>query len=102
MKQIEELITDEVPLACTLTETEQVTRKLEVKDLFKHVQQVNELADGYALRFPGDDTWANDLLQFITFERACCQFFIFALVFELKQGPIWTGTIKPCHSYTNR
>jgi len=89
MKQIEELITDEVPLACTLTETEQVTRKLEVKDLFKHVQQVNELADGYALRFPGDDTWANDLLQFITFERACCQFFTFALFFEPKQGPIW-------------
>lgn len=89
MNQNVELFTDEVPLACTLTETERVTRKQEVNDLFKHVQQVNELSDGYALRFPGNDTWANELLQFITFERACCHFFTFALVFEPKQGPIW-------------
>ena len=89
MNQDTELFTDEVPLACTLTESEQVTRNDEVNDLFKHVQQVNELADGYALRFPGSDTWANTLVQFITFERGCCPFFEFALVFEPKQGPIW-------------
>ena len=89
MNQDTELFTDEVPLACTLTESEQVTRNVEVNDLFKHVQQVNELADGYALRFPGSDTWANTLVQFITFERGCCPFFEFALVFEPKQGPIW-------------
>jgi hypothetical protein len=34
-----------------------MTRKEEVSDLFKHVQEVNELADGYALRFTGNDTW---------------------------------------------
>ena len=89
MQQDVELYTDEVPLACTLTESEQVTRKPKVNDLFKHIQQVNELADGYALRFPGSDTWANELIQFITFERACCPFFTFALVFEQKEGPIW-------------
>lgn len=89
MKQDEELFTDEVPLACALSESELVTRKGEVNDLFKHVQQVNELADGYALRFPGSDTWANTLVQFITFERGCCPFFGFALVFEPKQGAIW-------------
>ncbi len=89
MKQDVELFTDEVPLACSLTESELMTRGEEVSDLFKHVQQVNELTDGYALRFPGSDTWTNTLLQFITFERACCHFFEFALVFEPKQGPIW-------------
>jgi len=88
MKQHIELITDEVPLACTLTESGPVSRSEEAKDLFKHVQQVDELADGYALRFPGGDTWANTLVQFITFERGCCPFFTFALVFEPKQGPI--------------
>jgi hypothetical protein len=72
-----------------LTDSEQVTRSEAVKELFKHVQQVNELADGYALRFPGSDAWANTLLQFIMFERACCHFFEFALVFEPQQGPIW-------------
>jgi len=89
MKQDLEPSTDEVPLACTLTEPELVTRKAELNDLFKHVQQVNEMADGYALRFPAGDTWANQLMQFITFERVCCPFFTFALVFEPKQGPIW-------------
>ena len=89
MQQNEAVITDEVPLACTLTATELVTRAEEVNDLFKHVQQVDELTDGYALRFPGSDTWANTLLQFIAFERACCPFFTFALVFEPQQGPIW-------------
>jgi hypothetical protein len=89
MKQDELQFNEEVPLACTLTESEQVTRSEEVNELFKHVQQVNELADGYALRFAASDTWANTLLQFITFERACCPFFEFALVFEHKQGPIW-------------
>jgi hypothetical protein len=51
--------------------------------------KTNELTDGYALRFPGSDTWANTLLQFITYERACCPFFTFALTFEPEQGPIW-------------
>src|SRR2546421_12909160 len=89
MKQDSEVLPDEVALACSLTESEHVTRSAELEDLFKSVQQVNELADGYALRFPGSDTWANRLLQFITFERGCCPFFTFALVFEPQQGPIW-------------
>ncbi len=43
MQQNEAFITVEVPLACTLTATELVTRAEEVNDLFKHVQQVDEL-----------------------------------------------------------
>ncbi len=43
MKQDTEFFADEVPLACTLTEAEKVTREEEVVDLFKHVLQVNEL-----------------------------------------------------------
>ena len=89
MKQDGELFPDEVPLACTLTGSEQVTRAEEVNEIFKHVLQINELADGYALRFPGSDTWANTLVQFITYERGCCPFFTFALVFEPEQGPLW-------------
>ena len=89
MIQDQAFFTDEAPLACSLTESEQVTRAAEVSELFKGVQQVDELADGYALCFPGNDTWANTLVQFITYERRCCPFFRFALVFEPKQGPIW-------------
>ena len=84
MQQDQELFTDDIPLACTLSASELVTREQEVNDLFKHVQQVNELADGYALRFPGNDTWANQLTQFITFERGCCPFFTFSLLFRAE------------------
>ena len=89
MNQNETSLVGEAPLACTLSASEQAIRAEEIDDLFKHVQQVDELADGYALRFPGNDTWANTLLQFITFERACCPFFAFALLFEPQQGPTW-------------
>jgi hypothetical protein len=95
MNQNEPLITDEAPLACSLSESELTTRSVEVSELFKGVQQVDELADGYALSFPGSDTWANNLLQFITFERACCPFFTFALVFEQQQGSIWLRVRGP-------
>jgi hypothetical protein len=88
-------ITEDIPLACTLTESEQKTRNTELNNLFKHIQQVNELADGYALRFPGDDTWAKTLVQFITYERACCPFFTFALTFEPQQGSIWLQLCGP-------
>ncbi len=81
--------TEDIPLACTLTESEQKNRNTELNNLFKHIQQVNELADGYALRFPGYNTWANTLVQFITYERACCTFVTFALIFEPQQGSIW-------------
>jgi hypothetical protein len=82
-------ITVDIPLACTLSESEQKARSTELNDLFKHVQHINELADGYALRFPGSDTCADTLVQYITYERACCPFFTFALVFEPKLGSIW-------------
>ena len=95
MKHVEEIVTDEAPLACSLSESELVTRTVEVSQLFKGVQQVEELADGYALCFPGGDTWANELVQFITFERGCCPFFTFGLVFEPKQGSIWLHVRGP-------
>ena len=89
MRQDGDFFTDEVALACALTGSERVARNEEVGEFFKDVLQVKELADGYALRFPGSDGWANRLVQFITFERGCCPFFTFELAFEAKQGPIW-------------
>jgi hypothetical protein len=95
MKLVGEIIADDAPIACSLNETELVTRGVEVKDLFKGIEQVEELEDGYALRFPGSVTSANNLTEFITFERDCCPFFTFALVFEPKQGSIWLNVRGP-------
>ena len=84
----ESLIQD-LPIVCTLSEEEQAKRGDELEDIFKHAQQTQELADGYAFRFPSDATWARTLIDYITFERDCCAFFTFELVFAPNHGPIW-------------
>ncbi|HLJ33389.1 MAG TPA: hypothetical protein VKU38_07055 [Ktedonobacteraceae bacterium] len=80
---------EDVPVACSLTAAELVTRGEEIDDLFTGVQQTRELADGYALQFPGTSTWPQRVLNFIQGERSCCLFFTFELVFIANQGPIW-------------
>jgi hypothetical protein len=79
----------EIPIACLLSGAELAKRGVEVADLFKEVEQVNEVADGYAFRFPGNKTTATSLLDFTLVERSCCPFFTFELVFEQGEGPIW-------------
>jgi len=79
----------EIPIACLLSGAEMARRGVEVADLFKEVEQVNELADGYAFRFAGNNSTATSLLNFTLVERSCCPFFTFELVFEPQQGPIW-------------
>lgn len=83
------LIAEDVPIACSLTANELVTRGEEIDDLFTGVQQAQELTDGYALRFPGTSTWPQRVLDFIQGERDCCLFFTFELLFLPNQGPIW-------------
>ena len=80
----------DLPIACSLSQQDLAKRREELAaDIFSNIQQVQELADGYALRYPGDTDWATKLLDFIVFERACCPFFTFELTFELDSGPIW-------------
>ena len=80
----------ELPIACNLSEQELVKRRQEIaEDIFRGVQQTSELSDGYAFRFAGDGSWAARLLEFVTFERECCPFLTFELLFEPGRGPIW-------------
>lgn len=90
-----DLQASELPIACSLSERERVVRGEEVSDLFKDVQQVRELADGFAYRFPGDEEYGSRLLEFIMGERSCCLFFTFELVFEPNQGPAWLHVRGP-------
>jgi hypothetical protein len=80
---------DELPIVCTLTGEERSERGGVAHDLFAQAEQVRELPDGYAFRFPGTEDWAARLLDYVAFERRCCRFFTFALEFEPDQGPIW-------------
>lgn len=82
-------VADELPIACTLSGDELAERGEAVDDVFKEVEQVRELADGYAFRFTGTAAMASRLLQFTLVERSCCPFFTFEVVFEPNEGPIW-------------
>jgi hypothetical protein len=53
-------LAQDIPVACTLDVTDQAQRGDEIAPLFGEVQETRELPDGYALRFPGDETWAVD------------------------------------------
>jgi hypothetical protein len=87
---------EELAIACMLSEAEQAIREEELaKEIFSNCQEVAELVDGYAFRFPGDREWATKLLEFIAFERKCCQFFTFELAFEPQEGPIWLRLTGP-------
>lgn len=76
-------------IACNLSGAEWATRQQEIVSIFEESQQVNELPDGYALSYPGDDAWATKLFEFIAAERRCCPFLTFELVFESNEGSIW-------------
>lgn len=80
----------DIPIACTLSSDALAQRREEtVAALFRQAEASQELEDGYAFGFPGSDEWADQLLDFIKFERQCCAFFRFDLSFEPNQGRIW-------------
>jgi len=81
---------DETCLACTLHGREFAERKDAIaRELFAHATEVKELADGYAYKFEGFDSWAERILAFIAVEKECCPFFTFELALEPNDGPVW-------------
>jgi hypothetical protein len=82
--------THDAPIACLLDEREFAVRGEAIKQsLFAAVEQIDELPDGYAYRFPVDDPWPATVLEFIAAERRCCPFFTFEIVFTPHGGPLW-------------
>jgi hypothetical protein len=85
-----------LPIACLLPEENRRSREEELaSEIFGAVQEIKELPDGYALRFPGDAEWITKLSEFVAFERVCCPFFTFEMTFEPAQGPIWLSLRGP-------
>ena len=81
-------ITD-LPVACTLTAEERRSRPDVIRPLLGSADEVCELEDGYALRFEATAETAATLLDVALFERRCCAFLSFELIFEPAQGPLW-------------
>jgi hypothetical protein len=76
-------------IACKLLGREFMQRKEAITyELFRHTEEIAELDDGFAFRFPTFDPWAGRILAFIAEERQCCPFFRFELVVEPHGGPV--------------
>ncbi len=52
------------------------------KQLFATKQEVKELPDGYAVRFPANPQAIKDVAEFVTYERLCCPFLNFEMAVE--------------------
>ena len=77
-------------IACKLVDAAFIARKEAIRaTLLAHVQEVNELEDGYAFGFSDGSITGAKLLEFIEAERECCPFFTFELIFEPENGPVW-------------
>lgn len=77
-------------LACDLPMEEQERQRREVASgLYADVEEVRELDDGYAFRFPSEDEWVHSLSRFMISERECCPFYRFELVLEADGGATW-------------
>jgi hypothetical protein len=64
------------------------------KEIFSSatIQDVKELADGYAFRLPLQTPMILKVAQYITNERLCCSFFTFTLIVDNELWLHLTGT----------
>lgn len=79
----------DIPIVCNLADEKLASYRQESMSVLSQVTASQELADGYAFRFPNTDTVAQHLLAFIITERQCCSFFQIELSFKPDNGPIW-------------
>lgn len=83
-------------VSCKLTSEELQNRKETVlASLKKQILEKKALSDGYAFKFPGTDAVADELLEFVKSERACCNFFVFTLSFSGDGKEAWLSLTGP-------
>ena len=79
-------------LTCDLTAIPKDVREEHVitaPQLFAAAQEVQELPNGYAIRFLNEPGRVMGIAKFIENERLCCSFFNFGLEVEPNNGPLW-------------
>jgi len=72
-----------VNIVCTLPEGDLRQRRLEIHALFAQRSALTRHSDGVELAWPFSEEIARSLLDFILFERSCCQTF----TYELRSSP---------------
>jgi hypothetical protein len=89
---MEEPMTNESPIACdftALSAEQRAHRHALAQRMHAATQEICELPDGYAFRFPADPALCLTVAEFMILERLCCPFFTFALKLEHEGGPMW-------------
>ena len=79
-------------LSCDLSAISTDVREehvLTAPQLFSAAQEVQELPNGYAVRFLNEPGQFMAIAKFIENERLCCPFFNFGLELEPNNGPLW-------------
>src|SRR5262245_3490308 len=82
----------DLPIICDLSAVNAADRErlmAAVPELFRVVDAVHELPDGYAFRFGSAPGQLLAIAEFVEHERQCCPFYAFALEVEPAGGPLW-------------
>ena len=82
----------ESPFACdmeAIAVDQRGEHLLKIDKLFRAVEGVRELPNGYAFRLPNESGVLLTAAEFIVLERLCCPFLGFRLEIEDEGGPVW-------------
>jgi hypothetical protein len=80
------------PIACdmsVLSADQRATHMATSRELFSHLEEIRELADGYEFRLADDSSAITRAAEFISLEKLCCPFLNFALEIKADGGPVW-------------
>jgi hypothetical protein len=90
------IMSDEIRIACSLTDEEFREREALLLARFKAaVSETTKLPDGFAFHAPGDKTWISLLAELMVAERACCPFMWFELTAEPNMGRVTLSVTGP-------
>jgi hypothetical protein len=79
----------ELPIVCTLTESELRERRRTMADAMRHMQvAVVPLPEGYSYSFTADSGILAEVVRLVDLERQCCQFLTFKIIVEPGNAPI--------------
>ena len=83
---------DQQAFACDLTAIPEEDREehvMSAPQLFSTAEEVQELPNGYAIRFANAPGKFVAIAEFIESDRLCCPFFNFVIEVEPYSGPLW-------------
>jgi hypothetical protein len=81
-----------IAFACdlkALTRNERTRHQALRRALRPRILSVEELGDGYAVRFEAEPSMLMRLARFIALESRCCPFLHLGVELEAERGPLW-------------